>query len=91
MSSYQRGKVVSIVVTVEYPDGSSKELHIDDVAGLKSLAFDPAAVPEECRDRYDVSPDDWRQNPSIMATYTGVDRANQFVPFCAQSSGACAL
>jgi hypothetical protein len=78
MSSYQRGAVKKITLHIEYPDGSTKTLEVKDPEKIDKLVFDSAEVPDEHRQKFDVSTDDWKANPAVVAIYNGGD----VIPFC---------
>ncbi|WP_130176569.1 hypothetical protein [Cryobacterium sp. SO1] len=83
MNGYVRGTVTSITIGVAYPDGSAKTLELPDASEIGSIAFHALAVDEEDLPTYDVSEDDWEQNPALMVYPKSVVRgAAAGIPYC---------
>ena len=77
--TYQRGSVERIVVTVRYPDGSTKVTEIEDPQSLKFIALHEDHVSSDEVETYNVSEDDWAQNPAMMLYRWD---KTQGIPFC---------
>lgn len=76
--SFQRGKVTSITLHVEYPDGSAKDLQFDNEE-IGMIAFDDQYVPAEHHAAFNVDPDEWRNNPAMLVYKPGGEEP---MPFC---------
>ena len=63
---FERGRVQTIHLEVEYPDGSHKALDIESPSDVGMIAFDERWIPEEHLGEFNVSESDWQQNPAIL-------------------------
>ena len=78
MTDFQRGVVKGITFEIEYPDGSTKTARIDDPGSVTGIAFDPAHLAGEDVGMFNVSADDWKQNPAMIIQ----KRSYPSIPFC---------
>lgn len=76
--AFDRGKVKSITVEIEYPDGSRKTETVDDPDKVLAIAFAEDQVAPEDLSQFNVSEDDWKQNPAMILIYEGPES----IPFC---------
>ncbi len=80
MSAFQRGTVVKATVEIEYPDGSRKVTEIDRPHDVGSIVLDEEKIPPGDQGLFNVSEEDWKQNPS-MVIYPKTIGA-EGIPFC---------
>jgi hypothetical protein len=95
MSEFQRGHVTRVTFEVEYPDGSTAKSEVKDPQDLEMIAFSGDHVSPEATDKFNVSPDDWKQNPTMLLRYSSKPEGGQavqsgsrshFLAFCSKDS-----
>lgn len=79
MATYERGTVTKISFEITYPDGSTKTSDVDDPSNVKKIVFSDDDVADGDVETFNVSTDDWKQNPSMML-YGKAQPAG--IPFC---------
>lgn len=79
MDEFERGVPSKIVVEFTYPDGSTKLAELENPKSVTRIVFAPEHLDERERIQFDVSAEDWRQNPGMMV-YGNVSPNG--IPFC---------
>jgi hypothetical protein len=80
MSEFQRGRVTRVTFEVEYPDGSKATSVINDTQDLKMIAFSGDSVSSDATGQYNVSQEDWRQNPTMLLEYSSQREGGEASP-----------
>ena len=63
-----RGKITSIEIEIEYPDGTTKSERIDSLPKLQAVYFDDEVMNDSMKEIFTKS-DDWRNNPAMILQY----------------------
>lgn len=69
-----RGKVSQITLHIKYPDGTTKITHLTNKAGdISAIYFDEFKITADNKGKWDVSQDNWRENPTVLVEYSNGD------------------
>lgn len=63
---FQRGTVTKITMETTYPDGSKKVRIIENPHLISWIALDEMAIPYYHLPYFNVSPQEWSMNPTMM-------------------------
>lgn len=80
MGDFQRGKVTKVTFEIEYPDGSTKTSDLDNPGDVEKIVFsNDHMADDEDAGRFNVSEEDWKQNPTMLLYSKNVPAS---IPFC---------
>jgi hypothetical protein len=82
MGTFQRGTVKKATFHIEYPDGSTKTLDLNDLAGVHTISIGDSALQAEHADLLNVSETEWRQNPALLVHKRDAAGMVELIPFC---------
>ena len=92
-ATFRRGKVVSLLLTVEYPDKSRKSMTVVAPDSLAAVVFDDCLIAPHDRNEFNVSVIDWTANPTAFFYLTPPAPGLPPTPggtACASREGMCA-
>ncbi|ETT61316.1 hypothetical protein BSK66_27575 [Paenibacillus odorifer] len=79
--NYLRGRVKKIIFEIEYPDGTQKVMMLDNAHDITHIAFNQKYVFPEDTHLFNVSPQDWNQNPAMIAYRTNAQAYPHYFTF----------
>jgi hypothetical protein len=87
MAEFERGRVTKVTVEIVYPDGSTKTSEVPDIETLGAIVIAERFVPASDKSTFDISENDWKQNPSMLLYSKEGDvstdsRGGGGIPFC---------
>lgn len=89
--NYVRGTVKKIIFQIDYPDGTQKAIMLDNAHNITHIVFNQKYLFPEDTHLFNVSTQDWSQNPAMIAYRTNGQASPEYFAIDPTTGSAIAI